>query len=426
MASGVLIFESRSRSYRGLFRFRETWQRVKKAGAPFLLSLLILVLVGVGLFILLKPSQLKHTDVQSLAQTITAVAAAVGVLWAGSRVAARFLLWNSSRGARVFELSQSTPMAQIAEHFGWLVSRIDDPVVLVIDDLDRCSEDYVVDVLDAAQTLLRDAQRRAPGHSDGKGCVYVVVAADGAWIRRSYELKYANLADSISQPGRPLGYLFLDKLFQLSVAVPAVGSALQREYLTRLLAGDNESASKEDVQALREAVAASTTGEGVLAAMRGASPDAQSAVASDAIARLTDRQVEGHTEHLLMRFAQLVGTNPRAIKRFLNTYSMIRVVRLLEGNLVATPHLAAWTIIQIRWPGMAEILAADPSLVDALLGKETNFETLPEVIRQLSSHEEVAKVITIGELTPMVIQECIGAIDPSVDRTALQHQRENE
>jgi hypothetical protein len=47
-----------------------------------------------------------------------------------------------------------------------------------------------------------------------------VVAADRQWICASFEKEYEAFGKSIGEPGRPLGYLFLDKMFQVSVSVP--------------------------------------------------------------------------------------------------------------------------------------------------------------------------------------------------------------
>jgi hypothetical protein len=39
----------------------------------------------------------------------------------------------------------------------------------------------------------------------------------------------------VAEPGRPLGYLFLDKLFQLSIPVPMLNAQRQQAYMRELL-----------------------------------------------------------------------------------------------------------------------------------------------------------------------------------------------
>ena len=57
-------------------------------------------------------------------------------------------------------------MENLADHFGWLIARARRPVIFFIDDLDRCNQDYVVDLLDSVQTIVQDAPKQR-GHSGG-------------------------------------------------------------------------------------------------------------------------------------------------------------------------------------------------------------------------------------------------------------------
>jgi KAP family P-loop domain len=52
------------------------------------------------------------------------------------------------------------PMQDVARHFGWLIAKVKRPVVFFIDDLDRCPDSYVVELLEAVQTLIRDPAER--------------------------------------------------------------------------------------------------------------------------------------------------------------------------------------------------------------------------------------------------------------------------
>ena len=90
-------------------------------------------------------------------------------------------------------------MENLADHFGWLIARACRPVIFFIDDLDRCNQDYVVDLLDSVQTIVRDAPKRR-GHSGGDA-PYFVVAADGAWVRNSYGQSFACFREAVSEPG---------------------------------------------------------------------------------------------------------------------------------------------------------------------------------------------------------------------------------
>ncbi|GLY71715.1 hypothetical protein Atai01_83340 [Amycolatopsis taiwanensis] len=328
---------------------REITTRVRRSGASYLLAMIVLVLLGAGVIALLGPISFAPTKFGDFAKAIAAGIAVLAALWSASKVAAKLLLWDSARGARLLEQSHTNPMQEVTEHFAWLVEHSSKPVVFFIDDLDRCDAKFVVAILDVVQNLVRDAPA---GAGQIPRAASFVVAADGAWLRRAYEKTYENFQGAVDEPGRPLGYLFLDKLFQLSVPMPAIGPQVQSGYLDTLL-GVSPGASQEltnEVQEVRARVVSGRTESDVLSALDAASPAARQAVIGDAIAKMSAPDVSDATEHALQKFAPLLLANPRGMKRFVNTYSVLRVLRTLEGNTVAPEALALWTIIRVRWP----------------------------------------------------------------------------
>lgn len=68
--------------------------------------------------------------------------------------------------------------------------------------------------------------------------------------------------------------------------------------------------------------------------------------------------------HALERFAPLLDPTPRAMKRFVMTYSMLLAVRTAELAPVSVGPLALWTVVVTRWPLLAEYLQNTPSAVD--------------------------------------------------------------
>jgi hypothetical protein len=397
-------------------RVAEAVARIRRAGAPYMLALSLLFVVAAGMVLLLRPRQFDWKATGDLVLTAVAVLSALGTLGAGALVAVRFLLWDSARGARLFEQSNTNPMQEVADHFAWLLRRVGRPVVFLIDDLDRCPERYVVELLDAVQTLLRDALKREPDRDGDTFETYFVVAADGAWIRTSYEVAYQTFALSVAEPGRPLGYLFLDKLFQLTVPVPILSSQAQDAYLKALLhttdAAATESPVQAEAQAVRQSVQESTSEGEVVEVLRQASPSVRHLVAEDAVDRLSAPEVETATEHVLQRFAPLVDANPRSMKRFLNSYSVLRAVRTLEGNTIASEPLALWTILQTRWPSLADYLRRQPEAIE-YAGKAEHAETIPKELRPLLDLPEFQRLLAFSSvpLTAEVIRACCGSAD---------------
>lgn len=364
-------------------RVTEAVARLRRVGAPFFLALAVLLVVAGGVFWFFTLKGL---------QAVAGILGPVGILWAGTLVASRFLLWDSARGARLFEQHDTNPMLEVTRHFGWLLRKSRKPVVFLVDDLDRCQDGYVVELLDSVQTLVRDS---------GPPSAHFVVSADGAWIRTSYELHYATFAGAVAAPGQPLGYLFLDKFFQLRIPVPAVDATRQRQYLRELLRGPVPPAPATLVREesrVRRQLDRSVTEAQVVETLRGASDEVRDRVADAALDRLTTPAAVAATEHSLQRFAVLLPANPRTMKRFVNTYSAMRAVRTLEGNPVRMETLALWTIIEIRWPGLADHLRARPQDIE-LVGQEV--PEVPESLRPVFADPALRLLVGFDPVAPL-------------------------
>ncbi|MDX3101857.1 caspase, EACC1-associated type [Nonomuraea angiospora] len=401
------ITRSRPQWRRPFIRIRESVTRIRRTGAPYALAFVLVAIVAVLLGYLLWPRQPAPLDWQQLAKTVTALFAALGTLGAGAILAARLFLWDSARGARLFEQTQSNPMADISAHFRWLLNRSEKPIAFFIDDLDRCDQKYVVELLDTIQTMVRDmggAQQRPPAER----AAYFVVAADGAWLRRSYETAHDSFVDCMTEPGRPLGYLFLDKLFQLTLSMPALAGAAQSSYLDRILRIEERAASSADEGPRRRRRVPQTDG-GLQERLRQFEEGrAQSAVAALSVATAERRR----TEHTLRKFAPVLGDNPRAVKKFLNTYSVLRSIRFLEDVHVDPDALALWSLITVRWPNIAHHLAACPEAVAGIRDPLWCPDHFPEPLRSAATSADLRAVVTSpdgGPLTPDLIRQCCGA-----------------
>jgi hypothetical protein len=397
------LIHTRPRWRRPWLRIRETVARIKRSGASYLLAMIVLVLLGIGAVMVLGPIPLAPKELGDYGKAVSTALAALAVLWSAGKVAARLLLWDSAKGARLFEQSHTNPMHEVTEHFAWLVEHSRKPVVLFIDDLDRCDEKFVVAILEAVQNLVRDAPA---GTGRIPRAANFVVAADGAWLRRAYEKTYENFQGAVDEPGRPLGHLFLDKLFQLSVPMPAMGTQVQSGYFDTLLGivPERKQELTDEVQEVRARVVSGRTEGEVLSALDSASPAARQAVVADAVTKMSAPEVSEATEHTLQKFAPLLLANPRGMKRFVNTYGVLRILRTMESNIVGTDALALWTIILIRWPLLAGHLERDPELIEALKADGE----VPEPLKSLEP--TVRRFLTDAkiELTPALIRSCCG------------------
>ncbi len=243
------------------------------------------------------------------------------------------------------------------------------------------------------------------------------MAADGRWIRSSYERRYAPFLDTAT-PGRPLGYLFLEKVFQLHVRLPAITAGSKKAYYHRLLDFTDEEAGRTaDAAVVSRATAASVDAESqdeLIAAGRIATgiadPSARMKVLGDIAVKFSTPEVSEAIEHELRPFADQLDPNPRGMKLFVNAYGVLRSLRTLEENFVPSAPLALWTAIEIRWPYLADYLREHP---DAIRRAANGDGSLPANLAQLLADHEVTRLLGDKRwgpnLTPDLIRQCSGA-----------------
>ncbi len=405
-----------SRSSRLKLRLAEAWQRAPR---PLVLGWLVFVVLLCTLFVL--PFGVDLGSAQEVVASSTALLAAAGAGVAALSTLIRFLRWDAAARARVFEQSHRDPMERLADHFGWLIARAGKPVVFFVDDLDRCHPAHVVDVLDSIQTLVRRASRSGATAEDQRAA-YVVVAADGRWIRNSYERQHEASSDVVAAPGRPLGYLFLDKIFQLTFEVPAMNRPLQAAYLRGLLrspethgSGAGAEAALQERVSVEDRVKRSTTEAETLAAYESASPEVRAEVAPVVVAQLAQPRQQRETEHALRKFAPLLDPNPRAMKRFVNAYGIARALQVVQDSVVARDHLALWTVLRVRWPALAEYVRTTPAAIDALVERRPPPDGAPPALVGLFGSPDVVELLDAehgGPLTAATIRACCGLAEP--------------
>ncbi len=336
------------------------------------------ILAAIGIFSL---------DVESGPKVIMGLLTAAAALYTASRT----LVFGSSQAAKKYLELSSDPMEPMVGLFARLIARIDRPVAIFIDDLDRCSASYVVELLEGIQTLFREAPAT------------YVVAADRNWIRASFEQVYGPFSDTIHEPGRPLGYLFLEKVFQFSATLPLLSPTTQTRYWHELLqraeSGDHRDLEKQLEEAEREAeslLGEARTGDAMQAVIDEHQDDAvlEQGLRAAAAKRVTSSAAQSETEHMLKPFAHLLEPNPRAMKRLVNAFGLHQAVNFLEGRKTAVEPLALWSIIELRWPILADYLAADPARIRvAIDGAASADGEATEEVRRLLADPNVRSVV---------------------------------
>lgn len=305
---------------------------------------------------------------------IVALAALLSTL---RNAVARHLLAESPRGTTAL-LRRSDPMEELLRRYDFLVRSAGTPIAVLIDNLDRCHAEYIVEMLEGIQTLLRHRPHAAPRwrrSAPDRPLVVFVVAADRGWLCDSYVHVYAEFDSGAGEPGRPFGLVFLDKIFEFMLRLPTIPAGVSvaaRTGRSRLHAGNpfdglaQELDIRNELRELERAVAAERESTNL--------PPAVPQLRADAVERLGEIHRDGLHAEPGARFdtkdqlAQLLADlDPGpVIRRQLETaYCVSRATQLLAGHAVDTDEdaiyrLALWTLIDLKWPDLASHLTRFP------------------------------------------------------------------
>jgi hypothetical protein len=284
--------------------------------------------------------------------------------------------------------------------FNKLVRNTRKPIAVFIDDIDRCDSSYVVELLEGIQTLLRPAP------------VVYVVAGDRKWITSSFKKRFADFCEDIGVPGRPLGYLFLDKVFQLSTPIPRLSGTRRSGFWKQLLGMADPTAVAIDVASLEAQAKEKLKGirqHEEVQALIDNTPQGleQETIRAAAALHVASREATSAAEHRLERFDSLLERNPRSMKRLVNAYGLNRSLAYLEARDVPVETLARWTIIELRWPILADYLAVNWTDI-AEVGLEKH--EFPDHIRPLLKDLDVRDVLGEGDDVGRLTKDALALI----------------
>jgi len=374
-------------------RLQESWWRARITGlGQYVLAIgVAFVLLGLGM---LAVSSRGEGDLFGsligLIGTVSTIIGFVGSIVSIVLAVSRSVSSGSAASAQNFLRLAQDPMEKVRVHFSEILDRVNGPVMVLIDDMDRCQPEYVVRLLESIQTLFNDSR------------VFYVIAADRRWLYECFEIVYQNFTKSIREPGRRTGYLFLEKIFQMSISVPAMSAETQKAYLDTLYRGERADAGQKIAEAAREAEVEFeqvTSTEALIEKLKptkAQDPIVQQARREAAVRRLASQEVSADIEHFLQPFASLLERNPRAMKRLVNAYSVYLALAVLaDVELINSPdkkkRFALWTILSLRWPSLAEKLEQDPETLPTILKRET--DGLDPELAALIREGEVQRVL---------------------------------
>ncbi len=235
-------------------------------------------------------------------------------------------------------------------------------LVVLIDDLDRCLPETAVSTLEAIRLFL---------FLDGTA---FVIAADDQMIKHAVKRHF-------DQPDDALVTNYFDKLIQIPIRVPMLGTQEVRAYMF-LLYVHNSTLEKEERETIRIAVCErlAKTWQGLRidrAFIQGLGIDLPTQLVAqlDTADRLTT----------IMATATGIAGNPRLVKRFLNTLSVRMAVAKNQGVFVDEAALAKLLLFErLAPPELYQELAT--SITNSVDGKPHLLDGWEPVDSDTDSH----------------------------------------
>jgi hypothetical protein len=295
-----------------------------------------------------------------------------------------------------------------------LVARPKRPLVVFVDDLDRCNPGTVVQVIEAINLFVAGEYPNT----------IFVVAMEPEMVAAHIEAAYGDLVKQLAASGGPgrqaydLGWRFLEKVVQLPLTLPTVGATRARGFVASLFSPAAADTSAEAVpdevavriaeQQLQDAGSVAETAERVGSVARPDVPGGAEAV-KEAARRILERRLSYDSPEVqaVVEFAaDHLDDNPREIKRFVNVFRyfvMIAMERRFEGigDPVPLKALAKMAILLVRWPGLLDLLTRTVEQVDGR-------PTVLTLLESSTDADATAKSLTAEGLPAPVVAALVG------------------
>jgi hypothetical protein len=339
----------------------------------FIGALAALIVVGLTLLV----SGLEVDGADAAGASALSAAAAAGLAWAK---ATRDVLRRPLEGAYVRYVRQpdyesklgylhlvEEDMARALE----LLTPDDQPAVIFIDDLDRCSPQNIGEVIEAVNLFLA---------GDYPNCAFVI-GIDAEVVAAAMEVVHSEIIGKLADRRGELGWRFMDKFVQLPFVMPRLHPDQRKTYLRGLFATPSDAETNgvdaNRVTRLESALqsgalrvdevdqAAQEVGE-IAPKLAAVDPDRARALGEQVVIAGAKAFSDSDDEVIDALAAQLLylSDNPRTIKRAVNVYRFHRFAayarRVARLQLkVATPEqIGRWSVVIVRWPHFVRWLQA--------------------------------------------------------------------
>jgi len=288
-------------------------------------------------------------------------------------------------------LGYADPLDRFRKHFAKVTASVRRPILVVVDDLDRCDPGYLVELMRGFQTILRSPS------------VVYLLLGDRLWIERSFDTVFEKMKADHPGETHEFGGRFVEKAIQLSYRLPGIGPYMD-SFVEWVLDPSPERSGGTDADRegdLPEDLGESETTIGPI----------ETSLAETRILDRASRKEEEEAEIVkwLRPIIAFLPANPRSVKRFVNAIGLYQnSLTLAPRGLEAEPGGMLWRamiiciLLLMGYPRFWNVLARRPELADAL--------------RQDRRPTEADKDFDFLQSHPAVVQLIRGPISEGAER----------
>jgi hypothetical protein len=309
---------------------------------------------------------------------VSLIASAAIVLWPLLRsvipAVSASLFPGTPDAAKNFSLGSGDPLERFREHFASSMRRAKHPVLVVIDDLDRCKPEFVVDLVRGMQTIFKSER------------VVFLLLGDRDWITEAFTVVNEKMKAIEVGAEHEFGERFVEKAIQFSFVLPEPKPDEQRRYVEKLLRrGETAPAPSDDLADVASEIAEAEKEAdfeiqqrrfediGVSARKRGIAPDVIESLVRSANLRsgASAAKAEAAVRHHLEGLAHVLPPNPRQVKRIFNTIGYLQLIAAYPFGGEDWQKLARWITLMVEWPRSWFTLSRSPELISEVYKAKT-------------------------------------------------------
>lgn len=229
---------------------------------------------------------------------------------------------------------------------------VNEPLVIFIDDLDRCSPNKIASVIEGLNTFL----------AGDRSEFLFVIGMDPQVVAAALEHAHKDVKNHLPayEQTVPLGWRYMDKFIQLAFTIPP-GRGLKNDTFIDYLIGVDTAAAKS-AAATPAPAAPANQGDPVTVPRHGQRIEDPGENERESEQRQREASVQfrsdGEDVQKIMRWiSKEYLSSPRELKRTLNFVRFLLLLRISRTTqCLPTPELAQyqrWAVLCMRWPDLA-------------------------------------------------------------------------